>query len=415
MFKLNRNIALAGLLIVCGAFAGCQREDIPAASDNAGKTCYFGTDIIGAGPETRSLLIASDIETKVTGVTLAAYKGGSLYKAEHFTSSFNAMPMVMMEDDTYNVYAFVNMGDLTGALPSSEGALSSVSYDVPSYSTVNTRGIPMSGVNASFIPKEENESVISVRRLFAKVTMNLSCDWAGASIDEVRIYNMNGSLPLYGSAKASNASKILSFQDIATGSGLEGEYVFYVPENMQGTISGIEDSSGKSHEANNGVAAKQSVLTYMEAKVSVSGLYTGTMYFRSYLGDNATDNFDIEGNRSYDWTVSFHEEGLSLTTWKASGNAVTDHRYITMEEEVEIVPGETIPYSAFIDSNISELYVYVSKDGSIYSDYGIKTQTGILCSADAAVGAFFYVVAQPAHNVSDDLVQSTLFTIVEEH
>ena len=49
------------------------------------------------------------------------------------------------------------------------------------------------------------------------------------------------------------------------------------------------------------------------------------------------------------------------------------------------------------------------------ASYGIKTQTGILCSADAAVGAFFYVVAQPAHNVSDDLVQSTLFTIVEEH
>lgn len=414
---------MAASLFLSGALCGCQRENVPVMPGEGEKTCYFGTGFIGGSPATRSLLTASDIETKVTSVTLAAYKyEGStptLEKTGYYTSDFSAMPMILMKDETYDVYAFVNMGDVSSRIPSNPSGLSGTMFSVPSYSQVNANGIPMSGVNTGFVPGTSTDETVSVRRLFAKVTLNLTCDWDGASIEEVKIYNMNGELPLYGTAKATSSADILSFQELGGSSNTgSGDFVLFVPENMQGTVEGIEDSAGKSHEANETVASKQNVLTYIEGKVNLSGLYDGTVYFRSYLGNNATDNFDIEGNCIYDWKISYHEEGISLSTWKADARDVVDHRYLNVEEEIEMYPGQSIYYYELIDTNIplSKIYAAPNKSSSVYSDHFVQMSNGggFTVSADAAVGEFCYIRVIPKQNATDDLEKAILVTVIPE-
>jgi hypothetical protein len=130
-----------------------------------------------------------------------------------------------------------------------------------------------------------------------------------------------------------------------------GTYVFYVPENRQGTVAGITDSADKSHERNATVNAMRERLTYLETSVSTTGTWTGTVTYRSYLGRNATSDFDIEGNARYVWTVVFREDELQESTWKRE----TDLSFTTYEEEFLLSPasatlevGYTRTYRAFI-------------------------------------------------------------------
>ena len=92
-------------------------------------------------------------------------------------------------------------------------------------------------------------------------------------------------------------------------------------------------------------------LTYLETSVSTTGTWTGTVTYRSYLGRNATSDFDIEGNARYIWSVIFREDELQESTWKRE----TDLSFTTYEKEFLLSPasatlevGYTRTYRAFI-------------------------------------------------------------------
>ena len=66
---------------------------------------------------TRSLLTAPDIETKKTGITLAAYgEDGLRAVSRHFTAALDALVLELDPSRTYMVYALVNMGDMTSSI-----------------------------------------------------------------------------------------------------------------------------------------------------------------------------------------------------------------------------------------------------------------------------------------------------------
>ena len=113
-------------------------------------------------------------------------------------------------------------------------------------------------------------------------------------------------------------------QEFQTGTGTAaGTFVFYVPENRQGTIDGIRTSREKSPDANDEVRARSSRLTYLETTVEGTGTYVGVIVYRSYLGRNAVSDFDIRRNTRYDWSIHFLEDGLQYDDWKHE-NGLTD-------------------------------------------------------------------------------------------
>jgi hypothetical protein len=164
-------------------------------------------------------------------------------------------------------------------------------------------------------------TTIPVERLLARVTAHLSCEWEGAAIRSVRVRNLNRVLRPFGDAAREEDWDQQEFQ---AGAGTaSGTFVFYVPENRQGTIDGIRTSREKSPDANEEIRARSDRLTYLETTVEGTGTYVGTIVYRSYLGRDAVSDFDIRRNARYDWTIRFLEDGLQYDDWKHD-NGLTD-------------------------------------------------------------------------------------------
>ena len=270
---------------------------------------------------TRSLLTAPDIETKKTGVTLAAYAGGTLAASGHYPTGLDAMALNLEPNRTYTVYALVNMGDMTGSIPRSESDLASLTYRIPSYTegteSLAARGLPMAGK----LTWPGQGTTIPVERLLARVTAHLTCEWEGAAIRSVRVRNLNRVLRPFGDALM---TEDWDQQEFHAGTGTaSGTFVFYVPENRQGTIDGIRTSREKSPDANDEVSARSGRLTFLETTVEGTGVYVGSIVYRSFLGRNAVSDFDIRRNARYDWTLRFLADGLQYDDWKHD-NDLTD-------------------------------------------------------------------------------------------
>ena len=307
-----RRISYLAVLLL----AACAR-----LAPQPGRETVFRTADAGFGDvPTRSLLTASGIETKRTAVTLAAYAGGALAVSGHFTTGLDAMVLDLDPNRSYTIYALVNMGDMTSALPRSESGLSTITYSIPSYTegsgSLAARGLPMAGQLAW--PGAGN--VIPVQRLLAKVTADLSCEWDGAAIRAVRVRNLNRTLRPFGDAVREDA---WDQQDFQAGTGAaSGTFVFYVPENRQGTIDGIQTSREKSPDANDEVRARSDRLTYLETTVEGTGTIIGTIVYRSFLGRNAVTDFDIRRNARYEWTLRFLQDGLQYDDWKHDNDLI---------------------------------------------------------------------------------------------
>ena len=269
---------------------------------------------------TRSILTASNIETKKTSVTLAAYAGGKLAVSEHYTTALEAMSLELDPGETYTIYALVNMGDMTASIPRTENDLEALTYRIPSYTegaeSLAGRGLPMAGK----LDFPDEGTVIPVERLLAKVTAHLSCEWEDAAIRSVRVCNLNRVLLPFGEAVMDEDWDQQEFED-GTGTA-SGTFVFYVPENLQGTIDGIRTSREKSPDTNDEVRARSDRLTYLETTVEGTGTIIGTIVYRSFLGRDAVTDFDIRRNARYDWTLRFLQDGLQYDDWKHDNDLV---------------------------------------------------------------------------------------------
>ena len=292
--------------------ASCSRE--------RPETVFRTLDTAFCEVPTRSLLTAPDIETKKTSVTLAAYAGGTLANCQHYTTALDAMVLELDPGQTYTLYALVNMGDMTASLPRLESDLESLTYRIPSYTegaeSLSARGLPMAGT----LDYPGHGTVIPVERLLAKVTAHLSCEWEDAAIRSVRVRNLNRVLRPFGEAVRDEDWDQQEFDD-GTGTA-SGTFVFYVPENRQGTIGGIQTSREKSPDANDEVRARSDRLTYLETTVEGTGTILGTIVYRSYLGRNAVTDFDILRNARYDWTLRFLPDGLQYDDWKHDNDLI---------------------------------------------------------------------------------------------
>ena len=185
----------------------------------------------------------------------------------------------------------------------------------------------------------------------ATVTAVLSCEWPGV-ISAVKVFNLNRCLKPFGVSAAASEADILPVQEFQTGSGTSsGTFVFYVPENMQGSISAIADPSEKSPEGHAGVDARKARLTYLEATVNgVSGV-EGSIKYRSFLGENATSSFDIQRNCRYTWTLRYLPDGRLHNDWKHENNlSWSEYRYYINPTSLKLYSGE----SALIDLQRAE-------------------------------------------------------------
>ena len=308
----------------------CRREVEDVLSEpfrpSGTRVSFFVEDLQVPSSSTKTVLSDPDIETKVTTLTLAIYRSdGSLSETAYYTSGFDSMNFLLEMEQSYTIYALANMGDMRECFPesvSSEESLGGIQYLIPGYTvqenSIERRGIPMVGKLVYTLDNLQTQELsIPLRRLLAKLAVDLNVHWDGA-ISSIRICGLNRRLSPFGTSRALDASDILADEEMAPGTDeSEGTFVFYIPENEQGSIAAITSSSDKSPDNDLAIPPeKAALLTYMEVGVEGRGNYEGSMTYRSYLGRNATSDFSITRNCRYSWKVDYLQDGTFLDNWK---------------------------------------------------------------------------------------------------
>lgn len=363
--KLFKLLLLGAVLTSCLAVVSCAKAEedvaVPAVAGEPFTFSVVEEDPIKVDPATKSVLTDGTIETKRTGITIGVYYTGGALVASQYYTSFGDMTFPLENGVSYTAYALVNMGDMRSSLPGTTAGLSSLTYTIPAYTgteeSVNSRGIPMAGSLTFTVSSGSAE--IPVKRLLAKVTAVLSCDWAEAKIKSAKVYNMNKTLKPFGVSAASGASDMLAFQELqsAVGEGTTSLVAtFYVPENMQGTVAGITGSSDKAGDRNATVGANAAKLTYLQTAVESEGKYDGAIVYRSYLGNNATTNFDLERNCRYAWTIHYKSDKVDEwdDDWKHDYDdlEIIDYSLSLSPASQTITAGSTLPLTTTLNRNV---------------------------------------------------------------
>ena len=311
--------------------AGCAKDGPSDRTDLP--DCEVALSVEGKTPsaETRSVLPATDaFEKKISDVTVMAYTAAGILETAEYFSSTGTFTISLSKATAHTLYLFVNMGDLRGAAPNAESGIASVSYAVPSYSSVSTKGIPMAGKKT--ISAGATSATVNVRRLMAKLLLTVDHGGMASGGDDQAF--RNGTVRLRGAARilrpfASGGSRAQSTSELFTGdtdyADLSGNAfatpsetaVLYVPENCQGTLLGAGagqlDKSWSNTEFNSqGGAACCTWLEFSGTKVGTKDGVSGSLTYRFYPGADPVRNFDLEGGKRYDITLVLTWDGMFI-------------------------------------------------------------------------------------------------------
>lgn len=345
----------------------CSRDERPEyrhLSEDDEISAFFGCQVehLDSGM-TKSAYIASSFDdAKITGITLAVYDNstGELHYRKHFTSGFEGMELKLREGVEYDLYALANMGDRTVDLPETrDRLLTEYRYNVPSYADVNDRGLPMTGRIEHFVAGSAAGATFDLRRLFAKVTLNVTTGFDGGAaggikVTSLKVGNGNGVLSAFGSSSLRSASDRLEVEDYVSNNGINASsIVFYVPENRQGTIGAATSSRGKNPEEDSEIEVRKDLLTYVEVTVSAdSPYYAGTVCYRSFIGEDETRDFNVTGNCKYVWNMTITEDGLVYDDWKIDKDLEDSRRLEFLDGPFLVESGDEVSWSDILQTNI---------------------------------------------------------------
>ena len=335
-------------------------------------------------PEVRSILGGESIETKVTDVTLASYDSdGVLVNAMYKDDLSGTVPLYVSGSKENNIYALVNMGDMTRSFPMSESDVSEIVYMLESYGDISSKGIPMCGKLENCVYAKGQTVRIPVERLFAKLNARiLHSDLNGAVQTTPYAYNLcNKSIYIRQANRrlcpfSRNGSKAECPDDIMEVSdynpdlndrnSYQGSYlpsqmgpglgyfqdttiVLYVPENMQGVLLPANtDPMGKVERAISDLdgEAFDDICTYLELNASKPNRgegYFGDITYRCYLGEDNVSDFSVKRNTCYNLTLNLTDDGFNLDNWKVErGENWSDVRTLYFVDEPYVAyPGTT--------------------------------------------------------------------------
>lgn len=402
------------------SLASCEAE-IQPVSPAAGEPVRVS---LSASPEamttTRSVLPPS-IEDKVNGVRFVVYDGKeSKIIMDEYVEGTTLADVELVRGESYIVYAFANMGRDSFRVPDSDTGMQGVYYRIPSYADVAGKGMPMSG-RYGFSYEDQSTVTVPLKRKMAKVTVNITLDYGDGvtgSVGSVTLRQPNGIVAVGPDllCGAGSADDILSDTDYDV-SGANGSYVLYAPENASLVPVGetpITSSRFKNPDLDENIRACKDILTYIETEVTLSGLYSGKVTYRSYLGDNATSDFMVLGNHKYVWNLTFRENGLQYSDWKVEQD-LDDSRYFRWNADpIQVLPGTVVTYADHYSTNVVS---GITVDASAVSSgmlSGEPTANGFTVSPDAEPGMSLTATGYPAVNPTTALTASTTFVVVAD-
>ncbi len=309
----------------------------------------------------------SEVETIFSGAVLAAYNTASGVldsKIEIKPSDLHKeITMNLPQGHNYDFYLLANVWKIdrnssenhTVDIPSYSDEMKAYSYRMDSgridsrfrresMDEVALYGIPMAWSLTDVDIDNTDKLDINMERLFSKLILTI--DHSGISASDLEAFvnaslsinNVNNRLMPFSDkgSKAESAADVNLRGDsqMQMENGLVREFVFYVPENLQGRLlPDNQDPYSKNRESVESVLGASSpicdCLTYIEfvAKLnSSSSGFNGELTYRFYIGQDDVQNFDIRRNEELSVRLSFNVESLFKPSWKIDTENLNDTR-----------------------------------------------------------------------------------------
>lgn len=352
--KLKNFINALQLILAAAVLVSCFRET-GTVCDKERISLDFSCNP-GYSIETKTVLTSPGIETNLSSVVVAAYfsKSGKLDKTFVCSSSDR---LSLLKDTSYDLYFLANLEDPSAIMiPEEEKDMERLEYRIPSYESINTKGIPSCARLEARSFSADSELKIELERLLCKINVHISHKGITGKQQndpslfrnvELHIRNANGLLRPFdgGGSRALGAEDILPVSDYDPEmSAGASDFVFYVPENMQGQLlPHNSDPQKKTGESLLSAGEDPSLATYVEFTAMLepsAGGIGGSLLYRMYLGRDNISDFSLKRNEVYNLDVELVPDKLLHPDWKVShGNDWTDTRVLRLLNSI----GEVIP------------------------------------------------------------------------
>ena len=423
------------LLAVSAALVGCEPDDIQTVMAPAGDAVGYAEvpvalDFVAGGPQTKAPLLSGADDAQRGGVLFLVYRSstGRLDSHRFFTPAELAgtasrpltLRLPLVECDVYvlgNLLAVsrkdasvtANLLEALGsAFPADEAELEAMAYRLDggainaawrreTMAEVAQYGIPFSCVDRKVPVASLLSAGLSVPQerpswMFSRVEVTVDHGLFDGG-DPAKVgYFTNRTLKMKQANLrllpfSSAGTKALSAADVGDGdldpamtNGTSNTYVFFVPENRQGTapeaaFAAAPDAAGKSRlkvPSNTLIpAACRDFGTYVEFKGTLdkhAGGFGGDVTYQFYLGANETTDFNLLRGRRYRIRLCFSADGLFHPDWRVQPDLSDDRLFrLTADPSFSTDIGDVNASRtlAVRTNRVGALYVYMNPGGRL--------------------------------------------------
>ena len=384
----NRKNMKAKDIIILAAIplmASCVRQELPRPEEGRKVSVEVGVGLCDA-PSTRSSVGSSSsldsFESAMKDITVFQFEkaGGSYFLSDSYYADLSGSSLKVsgLPGSSYRFYGLLNCGDRRSSLSSgaAESALRSLSIDWPVGSRSLSGGMPMSCGPVDATLSSGSSLSLNFGRLPSRLDFRISQSFSHGSF-EIESLRIRQSPTVTSPFAASNAfrttqSSLVADGDHASSSDLSllsgGSTVrYYSLENACGKLISNSSSDPKLKVPDSGTSVGGYLPTYLELTgtyTDLSGGLVSANTYRMYLGENATDNFNVARGTRYTLTLNLSDEGGFLDDyWKIEPD-VTDSRTFRFGSPTYYIPGNgSVPVS--VTGNSSHYGITYSLSSSL--------------------------------------------------
>ena len=260
----------------------------------------------------------------VNDINIYAYRDGLLETTAYFETP-GVVVMELTKGAVYNLYAVANVGQKSGSVK--EPNMANYPCAVSSVSALKG-GIPMSWKKEGIrIAGRSQDISITLERLAARIGFSVDASLlSGLQVNSVKVMQMAKTVRPFqaGGSKAANISEVTA-GDVATSADLSiinrgGTAYFLAMENVQGNL--LPDNKDPWKKIPSSIGTASMACTYLEVECSFleGSLYSGTVKYRFYPGDDNTSDFSIRRNTDMRIVMCPTGPGLKEISWKVTSN-----------------------------------------------------------------------------------------------
>ena len=260
----------------------------------------------------------------VNDINIYAYRDG-LLETSVYVGSPGVVVMELTKGAVYNLYAVANVGQKSGSVK--EANMTNFPCSVSSISALKG-GIPMSWKKEQIRIAGKSQDVnITLERLAARIGFSVDASLlSGLQVNSVKVMQTAKTVRPFqnGGSKAANLSEVMT-GDVATSSDLSiinrgGTAYFLALENVQGNL--LPNNRDPWQKIPTSIGTASLACTYLEVECSFleESLYSGTVKYRFYPGDDNTSDFSIRRNTDMRIVMCPTGPGLKEISWKVTSN-----------------------------------------------------------------------------------------------